>query len=235
MSRQLSDRELRIIGAQKAENARIAEVKSLGTRPAQASSEINACAPALGAVTLFRHETVIRTADGNLRYQKTTPSDATALRRGDAFDLMQDQANRRARARSLDAPQLFTRAQIEAGRTYGHLVERHACRGVKGLSLETSSPSSRGGSYMDAVVAEGRRLDRMRAAMDGVWAIEPKRAAPHADLRRAVRMQVLVDHVCVEGLTLSQVLARYGWSAGVKNLAPFRDAFRAGLDLLYGL
>lgn len=215
-----------------AETASFEEVKARGIRPDGVSAEILECSPALGPVRLFRDETVEKTSEGNFRYRR---ADAVGLRRGDAFDVMQDQANRRARAKGKEPSLLFTQAQIEAGRTYGHLVERHAARGARGMSIETVGRSGGGGSYMDAVVMEGRRLDRMRAKIASLWALEPKRVSPAGDRRRAIRMITVIDHVCVDEITLSQVLTRYGWTAGARNLTPFREAFREGLNNLYAM
>jgi hypothetical protein len=192
-------------------------------------------APARGPVEVFSPREVMQTEAGNFRIVRTGYMGATALRRADAFDVMEAQAARQAKARNKDHRPLFTTAQVEAGRTYGHLAERHDARGARCSSIEAQSRGAGGGSYIDAVVAEGQRLERMRAAIGDGWAMTIQRTSPHGDVRRAIRARTLVDMVCIEGKTVAEVLERFGWNRSVKYLAPLRVELSAALDRLHGL
>jgi hypothetical protein len=219
-----------------AEVARCEAVKSLGAVPDGCGFDgAIPHAPARGPVEVFSPREVMRTEAGNFRIVRTGYMGATALRRADAFDVMEAQAARQAKARNKDHQPRFTTAQVEAGRTYGHLAERHDAIGARCSSMEGQSRGAGGGSYIDAVVAEGRRLERMRAAIGQAWAMEPKRTAPHADRRRAISVRTIVDMVCIEGRTLSDVLDRFGWSRKTTHVAEVRAHLCAALDRIHGL
>lgn len=219
-----------------AEVARCEAVKASGAVPAGCGFDgAIAPAPARGPVERFTPREVGITDAGNTRIVRTGHFGADAIRRADPFDVMEAQAARRARARSKPHVPLFTIAQILAGREYGSLAEKHSAAGARCSSLEASHRGSGGGSYIDALVAEGRRLDRMRAAIGDAWAMEPRRAAPNGDQRRAIRVRTLVDQVCIQGRTLSQVLDRFGWSRKTTHLAELRLHLCAALDRLHGL
>jgi hypothetical protein len=213
--------------------ARVEALKHSSAVPGNVGPEILQIAPARGTVERFTPREVVQTEAGNFRTVRTGMFDA--IRRGDAFDVMEQQAARRAKSRSRAHEPLFTVAQILAGREYGALAERHSAKGARCSSLDTSHRGSSGGSYMDAVVAEGRRLDKMEAAIGTGWAMEPRRASPHGDARRAIRVRKVVDLVCIEGKTLSQVLDRFGWSRKTTHLAELRGHLCAALDRLHGL
>lgn len=217
--------------------AAIIAVKEAGARPAGTGDGVQDCAPARGPAQLFRPEELVRTASGNLAYRRMTAPGAAALRLADAFDVMQEQAARRARSRGSDVPPLFDPAQIEAGRAYGRLFERVDAGGVRGSSIEvlsSASPGS-GGSFIDAYCADAARLRRMQAAIGDGWALEPRAAAHHADRRRAIRVRAVVHLVAVGGETLSDVLVRYGWTPQTKQRETLRAALVLALDRLYGL
>lgn len=146
-----------------------------------------------------------------------------AARAADAFDLMAAQAKRRGGAEP------FTRAQVATGRAYAALVERHAARGVRGISVETMMAGRSGGTaegWAVLVVGEGRRVEALvRAIGDGV-ALAPKRNGR----RQAVRIRALVDGLCLEGLTLAVLLRRWRWDDGGATMRAARDAVGAALD-----
>lgn len=215
--------------------ARVELVKCSGAAPTGCGPDVVQVAPARGPVERFTPREVIKTEAGNFRAVRTGWRGHDAMRRADAFDVMQAQATRRARARSKEPRAIFTTAQVEAGRAYGHLAERHDARGARCSSVEGASRGTGGGSYIDAVVAEGQRLSRMRAAIGDGWAVEIKRVSPHGDRRRAIRVRTLVDMVCIEGKTLAHVLERFGWNRSVAYLEPLRVELCAALDRLHGL
>lgn len=216
------------------ERQSLAEVKASGARPPDCGDSIVDVAPARGPVRRFMPMEVARTENGNYRARKAGEfqrdgTQAHAIQRVDAFDKMEAQAARRRKNRD-DTTPLFTRAQVAAGRTYSALFERHAAAGAKCSSLETMGGGSGGGSFIDAVLADGRRLDEMRHRIGAGHAVEPKRVAPHGDRRRAIRVIDLVHLVCVAGLTLSEVLERYGWAGNLRNRTELRKPLCAALD-----
>lgn len=219
-----------------APQARVEVVRSSGVPPAGCGNDLIPVAPARGPVERFTPREVVKTDAGNFRTVRSGWMGQDAVRCADAFDVMEAQAGRRARARNKDHVRLFTTAQVLAGRAYGHLAERHDARGARCSSLEAQSRGSGGGgSYIDAVVAEGQRLDRMRRAIGDAWAMEPRRVAPVGDRRRAIRVRTLVDLVCIEGKAVSQVLDRFGWSRKTTHIDELRGHLCAALDRLHGL
>jgi hypothetical protein len=213
--------------------ARVEALKHSSAVPGNVGPEILQIAPARGTVERFTPREVVQTEAGNFRTVRTGMFDA--IRRGDAFDIMEQQAARRAKSRSRAHEPLFTVAQVLAGREYGALAEKHAAAGAQCSSLEASHRGSGGGSYIDALVAEGQRLDRMRAAIGDGWAMEPRRAAPHGDTRRAIRVRKLVDLVCIQGRTISDVLHRFGWQPNGRVRDELRLALCGALDRMHGL
>lgn len=215
------------------EAGRLDQVRLAGQVPAAASAEI-APAPARGPVTLFRDRQVSLTDGGNFVTRYTTGAGETGLRCGDAFDVMQDQANRRRGSDAVPRA-LFTPAQVQAGRTYATLFEKVGKGALKCSSLDGVASGGGGGDFMDAYIHDARRLNRMTEAIGDGWALTGQRAAPHRDRRQPIRSITLLRDVTVRGLTLSRVLARYGWSRAPRNCDQLRDALAACLDRLYGL
>ncbi len=204
---------------------------SAKSRPAGVSPEI-LMAPARGQLYEFRETETVMTPNGpRLRY--ATEHGLRPARVGDAFDTMLDQAARRA---GKDALPPFSFDQIEAGRAYAKLAERVAAAGVQCSSIEAQARGSGGGSWIDAVLHDSRRLDVMRSKVGADLVLEPRGAAAHRDRgRRAITVRDLVDAVCLEGRTLSGVLARFGWGRNTRNVKALRDALCAALDRLGNL
>lgn len=215
--------------------ARVEVVKSSGLAPSGVGDRIVPCAPARGPVERFTPREVVRTDAGNFRTVRNGHCGFDAIRRADAFDVMETQAARRSKARNKAHTPLFSVAQMLAGREYGALSEKHSAAGARCSSLEATHRGSGGGSYIDALVAEGRRLDRMRVAIGDGWAMEPRRAAPHGDVRRAIRVRKLVDLVCIGGATITDVLVRHGWQPNGRVREELRLALCAALDRMHGL
>lgn len=219
-----------------AEAIRCDDLRAQGARPDGVGDGVSPCAPARGPAMLFRPEEVVKTDAGNFRFRRMTQPGGHALRMADAFDVMEEQAARRAKSRNRDHAPLFTVSQIEAGRSFAAVYEFVAKGGVKCASLEGRA-GGRGGhrEFMDVYAAACERHRRMIEAIGPGWAIEPKRAAPHGDRRRAIRSRVLVHMVCVQQLSLSDVLARFGWSRSQKVRDALRAALADSLDAIYGL
>jgi len=183
-------------------------------------------APARGPVKAIQPLSMVRTEDGyDLRHTGFRGRDAARAR--DVFDEMADQARR---AGGFDP---FTLRQKDTARAYATLVERHSARGLKGRSIETMS-GGRGGrgsdGVMDRILAEGRAIDAMRAAVGDAFALEVRRARKPG--RTAIRLIDLVDAVCLEGRTISDVLGRFGWAAKGSTRADAQGALASALDAM---
>jgi hypothetical protein len=113
---------------------------------------------------------------------------------------------------------LFTVRQVEAGRAYARLYERCAAEGVRCSSPEARISGGTGQSgrdWIDGVIARGRMLAVIQAAIGDGVALAPRNARAHADRgRRVIRVRQLVDAVCVEGQTIAAVLRANGWGYG---------------------
>lgn len=141
-----------------------------------------------------------------------------------------DEMARQARRAGGDEP--FTRAQVAVGRAYSTLVERHAARGLRGVSVETMmvGRGGKGGDgFADAVVTEGRRIEALQRAIGDGVALEVRRVSRRA--RGVVTVRALVDGLCLEGLTISTLLRRSGWSErDMPTVDRARAAVSAALD-----
>lgn len=216
------------------EAARIGAIKAGGERPFGAGPEIVDCAPARGAVAAFQPREAVLTTEGKVRVVRSGHRGHDALRRADAFDLMMAKS-RSGSSGKAKAP-LFTLAQIIAGREYAALAERCASAGLKCSSIEASTASGTGGGvWIDAVLGDLQRLDGMRGRIGEEWAMRPSGAAAHADRgHRSIRVRQLVDMVCIGGMTLSAVLAAFGWSGASKNRQRALASLTGALDRLHG-
>lgn len=188
------------------ENNRISRVRSLGVVPGQCGSNI-IDAPARGPVKLFRDFSYDEQTDGSFKVVGKGFDGRLALRRGDVFDIMADQA-RRAKA---DEP--FAPAEVAMGRYYRDLFERHASAGIKCSSVEGVGGGSGGaGGFMDAMLSDGRELDRLRGWIGSGSAMVVRRVRPSS---RGSRVSIfdrrLVDMVCLEDKSISDVLKAHGW------------------------
>lgn len=185
-------------------------------------------APARGPVKAIQPLSMVRTEEGyDLRHTGFRGRDAARVR--DVFDEMADQARR---AGGFDP---FTLRQKDTARAYAALVERHSARGLKGRSIETMTGG--GGSWGDGgalvrILQEGEKITKMRAAVGDALALEVRRARKPG--RTAIRLIDLVDAVCLEGRTISDVLGRFGWAAFGKARADAQDALASALDAMAG-
>lgn len=178
-------------------------------------------APARGRILAFAPQAVRPTATG-YEVQHDGFRGRDAARAVDVFDVMLQQVARRGG----EAP--FTPGQIEAGRTYAMLVERHSSVGLRCISVESQRGSgSAGGAFMDAVLAEGEVIRRMQAAIGPGMALEVQR---ETGARRDIPIRRLVDMVCIEGRSVSAVLKWSGWSVKGTTRELAYQALASALD-----
>lgn len=225
-----------------AEAARVEAVRGRGMVPEACGPDIPA-APARGTVRLFRPIEVVPGSAGTARpagYRGPGEDRPRAgLRRADVFDVIEEHARRAHGAKGEDArPFLppFTPGQVAIARIYRDLVERHAAGGVKCSSLEGRAADGGGGGFMDAFLAEGIAIGRLRSRIGGgvamaVRRVRPSRRGPGA---KVITDRALVDDVCLGGLQLGEVLERFGWSKFGANREALRRALAAALDRMQG-
>lgn len=140
----------------------------------------------------------------------------------DVFDMMQARAKR----------ELFTPAQIEIGRRFAGLVERHAKGAIKCSSFEANVGGSGGGDFMDTFVSEGREIDQMRHAArwdhTGQEVIAIKVVS--RGKARLIMSGDLVERVCLGQRSMSQVLRDYAMSNSGRNIERTTQALSDALD-----
>lgn len=161
-----------------------------------------------------------------------------AARRADVFDVMEDQARRRARDGQAAAA-LFSPGQIQMARFYRTMTERHDAGGVRCVSLEAlrQPGGGRGGEFIDAFVDEGRRLAAIHRRIGAGVAMAVRRV--RSSMRGGAGASIitdrqLVDAVCLHDMTLGAVLRAHGWSNDSKHRAALRAALCAALDRMQG-
>ncbi|MEY8117634.1 hypothetical protein AB9F26_05105 [Falsihalocynthiibacter sp. BN13B15] len=211
-----------------AEAARIAAVKARGTVPPLCGPEIPA-APARGPVLRFEPLETAVTKEGNIRVVRSGFEGRKALRAADIFDVMNAQAARRSQGANM-----FSKRQMDAGRLYRDLVERHSSAGVKCSSLEATGGGGSGGNFMDAVLAAGEEIRRQQRLIGSGAAMVVRRVRPSARGSRVmIYDRVLVDMVCLQEKNLSEVLTAHGWSLG-GNVSIVFKALCACLERMSG-
>lgn len=189
---------------------RVALLKASAMPPERCGPEIIA-APARGPMVAFSPIAVQPKGERDWDVQHVGHRGRDAARRADVFDVMEEQARRRS---GEGYQPLFAKGEVEAGRLYATLVERHHAAGVRGISIETMMAGRAGGgsagSFMDAVLAEGRRIDAMRAAIGPALVFREIRDADGRMLKPALSVRELVDLVCCGDRTLSDVIKGAG-------------------------
>ena len=212
------------------EAARIAEVKVRGHVPEQCGPEIPE-APARGAFRVFEPQQLY--PDGKDGYVSRTAGyrGRSAIQNADVFDVMGAKAARHRK------PHPLTPGQIAMGRHYRGLVERHAAAGIRGSSLETRS-SGRGrdaGDYMDRVLRDKAEIDRLRRRIGDGTAMVVRRIRPSKRGSRVnISDRVLVDMVCLEDRSLSEVLRAHGWIVQGVSVKALQKAMRDVLERMIG-
>lgn len=187
-------------------------------------------APARGAVRVVRDMEVL---PGGTRREV-----GRHLERADVFDRMQAAAVAAAAKAGVAVVMPFTPGQVSMARHYRGLVERHGAGGMRCASMEAGrGGSGSGGGFMDAYLDEGREIARLQRRIGDGAALCLRRVRPSARggaKAGLIKDRALVDAVCIEGLTVSEVLARAGWSCKGEWRAKARAALAGALDRMMG-
>lgn len=219
------------------EPVRLATMKAAAAAPGSCGPEIPV-SPARGAFAVFSPREVIPGSAGATRRSGFAGRDA--IREADVWDRMEAAARKALRRHDPDAPFVppFSAGQIAVGRHYRDLVERHDAGGMRCSSTEARRGGGDGGGFIDAFVAEGIEIGRLRTRIGTGAAVVVRRVRPSdrgAAARGIITDRMLVDGVCLAGLTLSEIAAKAGWRAkDAKLLARLRTALCAALDRMQG-
>lgn len=209
------------------EAARILEIKAQSTAPTECGEAIVSMAPARGSIEVFREVEMFETGSGEMVPRSTGFAGFSALRRRDAFTRMIDQSKR---SKSGD---IFTPAQLVIARHYAGIVERHSAGGMKGSSNEarTDKSADGGGGFMDAFCAEGDEIRALRRRIGSGFAVQIQRKRnSETSRRRALPVRDLVDGVCLQEKTISEILRAYGWAKDAARLKIARKSLCEALD-----
>lgn len=227
----------------RAEAERIAAIKAAGSVPAACGPAIP-MAPARGAFQTFRPMEMVPGTAGTARpagYRG--PGEERfrdAIRVADVFSVMEEQARRAHVAKADDAASFvapLTPAQVQMGRTYRDLVERHDNGGMKRASLEANRGGGSGGGFMDTYLEEGLMIERLRRRIGDSAALVVRRIRPSkrgAGAKGIITDRALVDMVCLKDMTLIAVLKAHGWSKDGRAIAALRVALANSLDRMQG-
>lgn len=220
-----------------AERARVANLLARATPPDACGPEMPV-APARGPMLAFTPRKVVQTEAGNYRSVSDGYVGRRAARVADAFDTMTRkafEAHEKAGGDEADFVPPFSVGQVEAGREYAALVERVASSGLGCVSLEAAGRGGGGGEGVQAAVFRDiERLRFLRARIGNGLAKEVRRIRPDGAKRRVIWARVLVDQVCVEGLSLEAVLKRHGWGINTRCRDALRTALCGALDRMRG-
>ena len=199
----------------------IARVRRFGAVPDVCGPEVPE-APARGPIRLVDPVSVRVDEAGQLERVSMGYHGYKAAKVCDVFDLMEVRAKR----------QMFTTAQVETGRRFAALIERHSNGATKCSSLEASGGGTGAGEFMDAFLAEGDEIARMRKAAgqdakgQEIIALEVRSGGK---LRRIMALD-LVERVCVGQESLSAVLRGCGLAKSGGRVDALSEALGAALD-----
>ena len=209
----------------KAEGVRVAAVKAQATPPADVGPV--PVAPARGPQRVVTDWAAV---PGGMRRAV-----GRRLEEADVFDLMLAQAMRRHGDSAARFVPPLSWGQVAMARHYRGLVERHEAGGVRCASLEAGRSGGSGGDFMDAYVAVGREIDRLRARIGAGSALVLRRVRPSArGSRVTITDRAVVDMVCLGNMALDAVLAAHGWSVHQTYRQGLLTALCGALDRMQG-
>ncbi|MEM1149317.1 MAG: hypothetical protein AAGI03_02005 [Pseudomonadota bacterium] len=189
-----------------AETIRIETTMDRGRRPESVSSEIISVAPGQGPLIAAPMVEVMTDSTGQMRIVSTGYRGKVTARVSDVWDRMAAQATRAGGATR------FTMAEVETARHYATLTEAVASGCVKCSSFERGSSGGSAGA-MDAFIRDCEKLRSYHARIGKAVQLQVRRIRPSERRTRwDISDRVLVDQVCLGGMTLSDVLRGHGWS-----------------------
>lgn len=214
-------------------------------RPPETCGPEMPVAPGRGPMQRFTPRRMEATGTGGFVRRHDGFEGRDAARVCDAFDEMERQASNRhaatrtrAEAEGRDPPAFvapFNPGQVSIGRAYAALSERVACAGVSCSSFEGRVSSGGGrGDREAAIFRDFQQLRAMHRRIGDGLAKEVRRIRPGGLKRRAIRVRVLVDMVCLGGQTLEGVLKAHGWAVDQKSRNALRLSLCAALDRMQG-
>lgn len=216
------------------EVSRLDLVRDHGAVPVSCGDDI-APSPARGPVRVFSATALYPKGADGWEAKPAGHLGRQTMQIADAFDRMRVQS-RRAGATE-DGP--LGPSQVAMGRHYATLAQRVAAGGLRSISLETAAGG--GGTpegYTDHRLDLVRRLDRLRRRIGPGTAMEVRRIRPSRRGEGTARLGIpdlqLVDAVCLDDLTVSEVLKKYGWSDRGANIKAATRALAAALDRMIG-
>ncbi|MBU2868964.1 hypothetical protein [Pacificibacter marinus] len=225
----------------RAEADRVAKIKAAGAAPAQCGPEVPN-APARGAVRISDpKELVPGTTD---KYQHAGWQKRSVLHRCDVFDKMHGQAlkaHAKVKAKNKDAvfTEPFNAGQVSIARHYAALNEGLQSGDMRGTSY--GERVSGGGDGTDAVVlrlAARQEFEALERKVGRGVAMPMRKVRPSKRGAGGVSKMITdldaVRAVCLLGLSLSEILRKYGWTVSSRNSAALRAALRAALDRMQG-
>ncbi|MGJ8561696.1 MAG: hypothetical protein ACSHX3_15810 [Litorimonas sp.] len=186
-------------GRELTDGERVALVKDAGKFPEDCGPAPKD-APARGALRVEVMMASYPKGEGEFEAKRSGWRGRRTAHIADVFDVMAARGKQR-----------FTPSQLSTARAYRFMVERHAAGGMRCASLE-AAPSGGGGAgggeWIDAFVDEGDAIRAMERRIGQGVALDPERAGMG---RSVITDRALVKAVCLEELSLSEVLRRHGW------------------------
>lgn len=214
------------------EAARVEYVKSFGAVPSECGDDIIP-AVARGVVRPVQLDRAYLRGDGEIETMPAGHKRRKTMVVADVFDRMNAQAMKKKRRLRLTA------AQVNMGRIYARVFERHSAGAVRCSSIEGRSGGGGGSGdgFTDARLASSRQIDVWHRRIGSGPALDVKRVRklrPGKVHRVAISARQLVDGVCIEDMEISKVLRRYGWASDGATITRCCLALGAVLDRMAG-
>lgn len=211
------------------EQARMDDVRGLGFVPSDVGPIPEA--PARGPVRAAQRVAFYPDGEDGWASKPSGYMGRKTLERADSFDVIAAKAARHKK------PSPFSPAQVAMGRFYRDLVEKHESAGVKCSSLEGLSQRSAGSGsdFMDAVLRDRERITVLRKRIGSGSAMVVRRIRPSDRGARVTIMdRRLVDIVCLEDGTITDVLRKHGWAVNADLVKALNRGLADALDRMMG-
>jgi len=215
------------------ESERLAIVRQAGAVPA-ACGDAAPVAPARGPGRMVDFVAAYPKGDRDTEVKPAGHAGRRTVVLLDNIEVMRAQARRRGGSFGL------TDEQVGMARLYATLVQTLAAGAVRCVSLEgqTGGGGTREG-FVDHRLALHRRVESLQARIGPGCSMAVRRVRPCArgatgTARVNITDRAVVDMVCLHGLTLSDVLARHGWSVKGDTVRAATQALADALDRMIG-